>query len=374
MLDTHFRGYIQPLLDKIASLAITLGLTPVRITIAAFLTGMISVLALCLGWNGTCVSLLWISGLFDAIDGTVARKTNSITCIGTFLDITFDRIVELGIILALGFTSIADSMMLLVLTCSIVLSMTIFLTVGNLAERKGEKSFYYQGGLVERTEGFIFFTLMILMLMPLIPYESSIYADERSMGLMNQLDFGVLEIVAGFFLLDLVIYFQHRIFHKVPVLWKLHSMHHIDPMLDTTSGLRFHPIEIILSNFIKIITIIALGIAPLAVIIFEIVLNGLAMFNHSNLNIPNPFEKILNKVLITPALHTIHHSKIIEETMSNYGFSVPWWDKIFGTFCPRGKYPQERIDIGTIHMPKEKYTLFPGMLVQPFISSGEHEG
>ena len=215
------------------------------------------------------------------------------------------------------------------------------------------------------------FNNLVLLLMPLIPYESSMYANERGLGLMNQLDLGVLEIVTGFFLLDLVIYFQHRLFHKIPIFWKLHSMHHIDPMLDTTSGLRFHPIEIVLSNFIKILTVIALGIGPLTVIIFEIVLNGLAMFNHSNLNIPIAFENILNKFLITPALHTIHHSKIKEETMSNYGFSVPWWDKLFGTFCPKGKHPQERIDIGTFPMPEEKYILFPSMLIQPFISSGD---
>lgn len=150
-------------------------------------------------------------------------------------------------------------------------------------------------------------------------------------------------------------------------------MHHIDPMLDTTSGLRFHPIEIILSNFIKISSILVLGISPVDVIIFEVVLNGLSMFNHSNLHIPKPLEVILNKVLITPALHTIHHSKIMEETMSNYGFSVPWWDKVFGTFCAMGKFPQEKIHIGTLPMPKEKYSLFPGMLVQPFISYKNNE-
>ena len=144
-------------------------------------------------------------------------------------------------------------------------------------------------------------------------------------------------------------------------------MHHVDPMLDTTSGLRFHPIKIILSNFIKIITILVLGIAPATVLIFEVVLNALSMFNHSNLNIPEPLERVLNKVLITPALHTIHHSIIIKETQSNYGFSVPWWDKIFGTFYAKGKYPQAKIHIGMIPMPEEKYSLFPGMLVQPFL-------
>lgn len=163
MLDTHFRGYVQPLLNKIASLAVRMGLKPIIITFIAFFTGMISVFMLLIGYNIPCVILLWSSGLFDAVDGTVARRTNSTSGLGTLLDISFDRMVELGIILGLAFTNTANHMMLLLLTCSIVLSMTIFLTVGNLAERKGEKSFYYQAGLIERTEGFIFFTLMILI-------------------------------------------------------------------------------------------------------------------------------------------------------------------------------------------------------------------
>jgi sterol desaturase/sphingolipid hydroxylase (fatty acid hydroxylase superfamily) len=146
-------------------------------------------------------------------------------------------------------------------------------------------------------------------------------------------------------------------------------MHHIDPMLDVTSGLRFHPIEIIISNFIKVGAIFMIGINPAAVIIFEVSLNGLSMFNHSNIKINNKLEKVLNKVLITPALHTIHHSKILEETNSNFGFSVPWWDKLFHTFNSTGMYLQNEIRIGTVPMPDIKYQLFPGMLIQPFLKN-----
>lgn len=226
--------------------------------------------------------------------------------------------------------------------------------------------------------GIVLFNNVVIGLLPLIPYQMSIIAKDNSWGLINFIYdqnifsanngfLNIFTILIGIVVLDMVIYFQHRLFHKVGFLWRLHSMHHIDPMLDVTSGLRFHPIEIVISNFIKVGTIIFLGVNPLSVIIFEIALNGLAMFNHSNIKINDKVEKVLNKVLITPALHTIHHSKIFEETNSNFGFSVPWWDKLFHTFKATGKYQQNKIRIGTVPMPDQKYQLFPGMLIQPFL-------
>ncbi|MCH4891395.1 sterol desaturase family protein [Acidaminobacter sp. JC074] len=211
------------------------------------------------------------------------------------------------------------------------------------------------------------FNNIILTFIPLIPFTAGIYAVDNKLGLFQivKVPF-VLEFILSLLILDVVIYFQHRLFHKVDFLWKLHAMHHIDPMLDTTSGLRFHPLEIIISNFIKVATILVFGITPLAVVSFEIALNLLAMFNHSNIKINKKLEHKINKILITPALHTIHHSKIKNETNSNFGFSVPWWDKLFNTFTAEGKYPQEKIHIGTLPMPGKTYQLFPGMLIYPF--------
>ena len=226
--------------------------------------------------------------------------------------------------------------------------------------------------------GIVLFNNLIILLLPIIPYQTSSFGVTNNYGLFNLLLTNVnlnnsiittLIVITGIIILDIVIYFQHRLFHKVNFLWKLHSMHHIDPMLDVTSGLRFHPIEIILSNFLKVLTVIVFGIQPLSVIIFEVALNSLAMFNHSNIKINSKIENILNKILITPAIHTIHHSKILKETNSNYGFSVPWWDMLFKTYTPVGKYDQEHINIGTVPMPEKKYQLFPGMLVQPFIKN-----
>ncbi len=219
---------------------------------------------------------------------------------------------------------------------------------------------------------------IMLILLPLIPYQTAIIAQEKGIGIFHWMEtfawgyqlektgIAISILVIQILILDLVIYFQHRLFHHVPFLWRFHAMHHIDPMLDTTSGLRFHPIEIIISNFIKVAVILMVGINPLSVLIFEVALNFLAMFNHSNLSIPEKLEQKISKIVITPALHTIHHAKNWEMTNSNFGFSVPWWDKFFGTFLSNGIEPQENIEIGIVPMPKKKWIVFPGMLLYPF--------
>jgi len=214
----------------------------------------------------------------------------------------------------------------------------------------------------------VFVNNVVIMLIPLIPYGIAITSEEKGYGLFNMVTLPlVIEIIIAIIILDIVIYFQHRLFHHFNWLWRIHKVHHCDPLLDTTTGLRFHPFEIVISNFIKVLAIFVLGVAPISVIIFEIVLNTLAMFNHSNLRLPQKLETILNKILITPAIHTIHHSRIKKETQSNFGFSVPWWDMIFGTFILEGEKPQEMIHIGLYKQPEEKWTKLPGMLVFPFI-------
>lgn len=224
--------------------------------------------------------------------------------------------------------------------------------------------------------GIVLFNNLVIGLLPIIPYQMAVVVKEQSWGLLNAINDDspvilVIKVLMGIVLLDLVIYFQHRFFHTVDFLWRLHSMHHVDPMLDVTSGLRFHPLEIVISNFIKVGAIVLIGIMPLAVVIFEIGLNLFAMFNHSNIAIPPKAETIISKLLITPALHTIHHSKIWKETNANFGFSVPWWDQLFGTFIAKGKYDQRDIRIGTVPMPPRKWQLFPGMLLQPFMKNIE---
>jgi sterol desaturase/sphingolipid hydroxylase (fatty acid hydroxylase superfamily) len=139
-------------------------------------------------------------------------------------------------------------------------------------------------------------------------------------------------LCASWLLLDLTIYGQHVVFHTVPVLWRLHRMHHADLEFDVTTGLRFHPGEIVLSMLIKLATVAMLGAPPIAVLVFEVLLNATSMFNHGNVRIPSGLDRWLRLVLVTPGLHRVHHSIDRRETDSNFGFNVPWWDRLFGTY------------------------------------------
>ncbi|MDV6316999.1 sterol desaturase family protein [Idiomarina sp. HP20-50] len=177
----------------------------------------------------------------------------------------------------------------------------------------------------------------------------ALFASEKSLGLFHALTVNLpfwLTVVISIVLLDIAIYWQHRLFHRVPVLWRMHRVHHADPDFDVTTGLRFHPAEIVLSFFIKGATILVLGAPALAVVLFEIILNACSLFNHGNVELPKPLEKIVRKILITQELHRIHHSVEKEETNSNYGFSVSWWDHLFDSFTDRPKAGSDNIDIG----------------------------
>ncbi|HSO07152.1 MAG TPA: sterol desaturase family protein [Pelomicrobium sp.] len=174
----------------------------------------------------------------------------------------------------------------------------------------------------------------------------------------------------GFLALDLAVYLQHVMFHAVPALWRLHRVHHADVDFDVTTGLRFHPLEIVLSMLIKFATIAVTGAPVAAVIAFEVVLNGAALFNHANLRLPAAVDRRLRWLLVTPDMHRIHHSMERAETDSNYGFSVSWWDRLFGTYRERARLPQERMEIGVRGLTggRDAVTL-AGMLRLPFRGS-----
>lgn len=182
-------------------------------------------------------------------------------------------------------------------------------------------------------------TLVIRLLFPVIAVGVAIWTMQQGWGLFNWLDLpNWLSLILAVILLDMMIYWQHVAFHRIPVLWRLHKVHHADRDLDASSGLRFHPIEIIISMLYKMIIVAALGAPVLAVIIFEILLNACAIFNHANVRVPLWVEKPLRQIMVTPALHRIHHSVIERETNTNFGFSVIWWDKIFSSYtdAPNG--------------------------------------
>ena len=179
-------------------------------------------------------------------------------------------------------------------------------------------------------------SVLVRLVLPLAPFALAAVLQDRGWGLFNVLQLaGPAEIIATVLLLDLTIYAQHRLFHRLPLLWRIHRMHHTDLDLDVTSGTRFHPLEILLSLAIKLTAILLLGPSPLAVVLFEIVLNATSMFSHANLRLPPAVDRWLRLVMVTPDMHRVHHSVIVRETNSNYGFNLPWWDRLFGSYRPQ---------------------------------------
>jgi sterol desaturase/sphingolipid hydroxylase (fatty acid hydroxylase superfamily) len=195
----------------------------------------------------------------------------------------------------------------------------------------------------------------------------ALLAEERGWGVFNRVALPVwLELLLALILLDLAIYLQHRLFHHVPALWRLHRMHHADLDVDVTTGARFHPVEILVSLGIKFLTIIPLGAAPLAVLFFEIALNASSMFNHSNVRVAPAIERLLRWLVVTPDMHRVHHSVVRRETDSNFGFNFPWWDRLFGTYRsqPEAGHEAMTLGIGQFRDPRELH--LGRMLTQPF--------
>jgi len=198
-------------------------------------------------------------------------------------------------------------------------------------------------------------------------------AEARGWGLFLHVALPTwLEFFISLLLLDLAIYLQHRVFHYVPVLWRLHRMHHADLDIDVTTGARFHPIEILLSLAIKFFVIVALGIPALAVLLFEIALNATSMFNHSNVRMPLPVERVLRWLVVTPDMHRVHHSIVRRETDSNFGFNFPWWDRLLRTYRAQPEAGHERMTIGIEQFRDPKELRLDRMLSQPFRENGDN--
>ena len=216
--------------------------------------------------------------------------------------------------------------------------------------------------------GFVAFnTLLVRVIFPTAAVGLALVAEARDWGLFHAFAFPSWFAVTGsVLLLDLVIYFQHVLFHAAPSLWRVHRMHHTDLDFDVTTGLRFHPIEIVLSMLIKLMTVAALGAPALAVLIFEVVLNATSMFNHSNVQIPLAADRILRWFLVTPDMHRVHHSILLHEANSNFGFNVPWWDRLFGTYRAQPAASHEGMTIGIEEFRDFRELRPDRMLLQPF--------
>ncbi len=213
----------------------------------------------------------------------------------------------------------------------------------------------------------LFDTVIVRLLMPAAAMGMAIAARQSGWGLLNY--FHVSQgpaIFIGVLFLDLVIYLQHLMFHAVPLLWRLHMMHHADLDIDVTTGLRFHPIEILISMGIKIAAVAVIGPPVVAVLIFEVILNGTAMFNHGNVRMPKGLDRVLRLLVVTPDMHRVHHSVTIRETNSNFGFNFPWWDRIFGTYRAQPVAGHKGMTIGLAQFRDKKRVTFPRLLALPF--------
>jgi len=217
--------------------------------------------------------------------------------------------------------------------------------------------------------GLVFFnTYLLRVLFPAAAVGMAAFASKNGWGIFNYYEVPFwLAAIVSVIVMDFVIYLQHVMVHAVPLLWRLHRVHHADVDFDVTTGARFHPIEIILSMLIKFATIVVLGPPVIAVVIFEVMLNATAMFNHANVRLPLGLDRVLRLFLVTPDMHRVHHSVEDDEANSNFGFSLPWWDRLFGTYRDQPRAGHEGMTIG-IHKYREpeQVAWLPGMMLLPF--------
>jgi sterol desaturase/sphingolipid hydroxylase (fatty acid hydroxylase superfamily) len=192
-------------------------------------------------------------------------------------------------------------------------------------------------------------------------------AEEHGWGFLNVVALpGWAAFAVGLVLLDLAIYFQHVMFHAVPTLWRLHRVHHADQDFDVTTGTRFHPIEILISVVIKCAAVAAVGAPALAVLAFEILLNATAMFNHANASLPRALDRWVRWLVVTPDMHRVHHSVLYDETSSNFGFNLPWWDRLFGTYRAEPRLGHDAMTVGVDAFRSSEDLRLDRLLIQPF--------
>ena len=209
-------------------------------------------------------------------------------------------------------------------------------------------------------------TLLVRIVFPTTAVGLALLAEARSFGLFNVIALPAwVGVLASVVILDLAIYLQHVLFHAVPALWRLHRMHHADLEFDVSTGLRFHPIEILLSMLIKFAVVAALGAPALSVLIFEVLLNATSMFNHANVRIPLGLDRALRWLVVTPDMHRVHHSILARETNSNFGFNLPWWDRLFGTYRAQPAAGHEAMTIGIEQFRTRRDLWLDRMLIQP---------
>ena len=212
-----------------------------------------------------------------------------------------------------------------------------------------------------------FDTALVRLLFAALPLAIALRAQQNGWGLLNVYPLPLwIKVASGVILLDGVIYLQHVMFHAVPLFWRVHMVHHADLDFDFTTGGRFHPVEILLSMGIKTAAVAALGPPPLALLLFEVLLNATSMFNHGNVSLHPAIDGVLRFIVVTPDMHRVHHSVIPRETNSNFGFNLPWWDRIGGTYREQPSMGHDAMTIGLTQFLEAKRQTFLWMLLLPF--------
>jgi sterol desaturase/sphingolipid hydroxylase (fatty acid hydroxylase superfamily) len=210
-------------------------------------------------------------------------------------------------------------------------------------------------------------TILVRFLFPTTAFGLALLTEAQGWGLFQVLGLPLwASVPLAVVSLDLAIYLQHVLFHAVPALWRLHRTHHADLEFDVSTGGRFHPIEILLSMGIKLGVVIALGAPAVAVLVFEVLLNATSMFNHSNVRMPASLDRWLRWIVVTPDMHRVHHSVVVRETNSNFGFNLPWWDRLFGTYRDQPAAGHEAMTIGIEQFRDPGEQRLDRMLTQPF--------
>lgn len=211
-------------------------------------------------------------------------------------------------------------------------------------------------------------TVLIRFVLGLMGIKLAFIAADHEWGILTLFNMpDLLKGIIAIIVLDLIVYLQHVMFHMLPLLWRMHKMHHADIDIDLTTGTRFHPFEMLISLGIKMMSIAALGAPPWSVVVFEILLNATSMFNHANAYLPFGLDRIIRLLVVTPDMHRVHHSVIINETNSNYGFNLPWWDRLFGTYRAQPVKGHLGMKIGLANFREPKKNTLPWMLIIPFM-------
>ncbi|MFO0795212.1 MAG: sterol desaturase family protein [Candidatus Brocadiaceae bacterium] len=212
-------------------------------------------------------------------------------------------------------------------------------------------------------------SFLVRIVFPAAAVGMAAFAHEHGWGLFNYFQISYsLAVALSVFVMDFIIYLQHVIFHAIPIFWRIHRMHHADLDFDVTTGIRFHPFEIMLSMLIKLAVVLVIGAPVLAVIIFEVLLNATSMFNHGNVRIFRNVDQVLRWIVVTPEMHRVHHSTYIDETNSNFGFNFPLWDRFLGTYRKQPRMGHEGMTIGLWNFRDTKRcAILPGMLAIPFL-------